>query len=100
MIRCRLKLYITGHSPRSELALRNLRQICDRAFDGNYELEVVDVLEQPQRAEEDKVIATPTLIRVAPPPQRRIIGDLSERVMVLRGLGLWDPDLEATQGDR
>ncbi len=83
-----LKLYITGHTPKSERAIANLRRICDTELSGEYELSVVDVLEQPQLAENEKIMATPTLIKVLPAPLRRVIGDLSVTEKVLLGLDL------------
>jgi circadian clock protein KaiB len=80
------KLYITGQTPRSERALANLRQICDDALGSNYELVIIDVLEQPHLAEEDRVMVTPTLIKLVPPPPRRVLGDLSDRERVLSEL--------------
>ncbi len=84
-----LKLYITGHTPRSEQAISNLRRICEERLSEQYELEIVDILEQPDLAEQEKIIATPTLIRVSPPPARRVIGDLSDTKKVLFGLSLY-----------
>lgn len=81
-----LKLYITGTSPRAEAAIRNLQRICDEELDGRYEIEIIDVLEKPEAAESDRVLATPTLIKQLPPPLRRVIGDLSDREKVLLGL--------------
>lgn len=81
-----LKLYITGTSPRAETAIQNLRRICEEELDGRYELEIIDVLEKPEAAETDRVLATPTLIKQLPPPLRRVIGDLSDREKVLLGL--------------
>lgn len=83
-----LRLYITGHTPRSERALTNLRRICEERLPEQYTLEIVDVLEAPHLAEEERIIATPTLIRVSPLPSRRILGDLSDTKKVLLGLGL------------
>ena len=83
-----LKLYITGRTPRSERAISNLKSICKDELDGQYELRVIDVLESPQLAEEDRILATPTLIKSLPPPIRRIIGDLSDKDKVLLGLDL------------
>ena len=62
-----LKLYVTGKTPRAENAITNLRRICDEQLRGEYELEIIDVLEDPERAEHDKVLATPTLIKRLPP---------------------------------
>ncbi len=81
-----LKLYVTGTSPRAEVAIANLRRICEQELRGEYELEIIDVLEHPQLAEDDKILATPTLIKQLPPPLRRVIGDLSDKAKVLLGL--------------
>lgn len=83
-----LRLYITGQTPRSEQAIGNLQQICDEQLDEQYEVEIIDVLERPQLAEDEKIIATPTLIKQLPPPIRRIIGDLSDTERVVLGLDL------------
>ncbi|MBF0283170.1 MAG: circadian clock protein KaiB [Magnetococcales bacterium] len=83
-----LKLYITGHTPRSEQAILNLRRICEEDLSGHYEMTVIDVLEHPGLAEDEKILATPTLIKALPPPLRRIIGDLSNTDKVLLGLDL------------
>lgn len=83
-----LKLYITGQTPRSHRAIRNLDITCKKLLDGTYDLVVIDVLEHPEMAEEDKILATPTLIRLSPPPLRRVIGDLSDTEQVLMGLDL------------
>jgi circadian clock protein KaiB len=88
-----LKLYVTGKTPRAELAIANLRRVCEAELQGVYELQIIDVLEQPQLAEADKVLATPTLIKQLPPPLRRIIGDLSDKDKVLLGLEV-RPDLK------
>lgn len=81
-----LKLYVTGANPRTERAIANLQQICDAELEGRYTLEIIDVLEDPEAAERDRVLATPTLIKELPPPLRRIIGDLSDRAKVLLAL--------------
>ena len=81
-----LKLYITGNTSRSERAVANLRNICEQRLNDAYEMIVIDVLERPQLAEEDRIIATPTLIKELPPPMRRMIGDLSDTEKVLLGL--------------
>ncbi len=83
-----LKLYITGHTPQSERAISNLRRICEAELNAQFEMQVIDVLEHPQLAENDRIIATPTLIKSLPPPLRRIIGDLSDSERVLLGLDL------------
>jgi circadian clock protein KaiB len=81
-----LTLYITGTSPRTRIAIDNLNRICAEELAGRYELEIVDVLQHPQRAEDDRILATPTLIKQLPPPLRRVIGDLSDKDKVLLGL--------------
>ncbi|HYS70649.1 MAG TPA: circadian clock KaiB family protein [Gemmatimonadaceae bacterium] len=81
-----LTLYVTGTSPRTRIAIDNLNRICTEELAGRYELEIVDVLEHPQRAEDERVLATPTLIKQLPPPLRRVIGDLSDKDKVLLGL--------------
>jgi len=81
-----LKLFVTGSNPRTELAVLNLRRICQQELAGKYELQIIDVLEHPQLAEDEKILATPTLIKQLPPPLRRVIGDLSDTDKVLLGL--------------
>ena len=81
-----LKLYITGETQKSRTAIRNLQRICDEEFKGMYQLKIIDILEKPQLAEDEKIIATPTLIKELPPPIRRLIGDLSDKEKVLFGL--------------
>ena len=83
-----LKLYVAGNTPSSIRALSTLRDILETEFKGVYALKVIDVLKSPQLAEEDKILATPTLSKILPPPVRRIIGDLSDRERVLIGLDL------------
>ena len=83
-----LKLYVAGNTPNSVRALRTLRNILEKDFQGVYALKVIDVLKNPQLAEEDKILATPTLSKVLPPPVKKIIGDLSDREKVLIGLDL------------
>ena len=83
-----LRLYIAGQSPRSVAALANLKAICEQHLAGRYELEVVDVLLHPERAEAEGIIATPTLLVLEPFAGRRIVGDLSATGQVLVGLGL------------
>ncbi len=83
-----LKLYITGDSPRSQRAIANLMRICDRELSNQYELKIIDVLEQPDVAENEKIMVTPTLIKQLPPPLQRIIGDMSKTELVLLGLDI------------
>ncbi len=86
-----LRLYVTGRTPRSERAIQTLRKLCDTELRGRYELVVVDVLVNPQLAEDEKILATPTVVKALPPPMRRIIGDLSDTEKVLLGLDLTSP---------
>ncbi len=83
-----LRLYITDQTPRSQAAIANIRRLCDDELSGQVELEIIDVLERPQLAEDEKILATPTLIKELPPPLRRLIGDLSDKEKVLIGLDL------------
>ncbi|MDX2271124.1 MAG: circadian clock protein KaiB [Cyanobacteriota bacterium] len=89
-----LKLYVAGNTPNSLRAIRTLHDILDKEFRGVYSVKVIDVLENPQLAEEDKILATPTLAKILPPPVRKIIGDLSNREKVLIGLDLLYEELE------
>lgn len=77
---------MTGTSPRTSMAISNLKRICEQELEGRYDLEIIDVLEYPQLAEDEKILATPTLIKQLPPPLRRVIGDLSDKEKVLFGL--------------
>ena len=83
-----LKLFVVGNSRRSELAIANIRELCEKELNGMYELTVIDILEQPQLAEDEKILATPTLVKEMPSPARRIIGDLSDAKRVLFVLDL------------
>jgi circadian clock protein KaiB len=83
-----LKLYVTGQTPNSTKAIENLKDILKNGLNDICTLKVIDVLENPQLAEENKILATPTLVRVLPPPVRKIIGDLSDKEKVLLGLDL------------
>ncbi|NJN76159.1 MAG: circadian clock protein KaiB [Synechococcaceae cyanobacterium RL_1_2] len=83
-----LRLYITGNSPNSQRAITNLLRICKEELNDLYKVEIIDVLEQPQAAEDEKIVVTPTLIKRLPPPLQRIIGDLSNKEKVLLGLDM------------
>ena len=83
-----LKLYVAGRTGRSERAVANLKRINEEELGGEFEIAIIDVLENPRLARNEKIIATPTLIRELPPPIRRIIGDLSNSENVLLGLDL------------
>jgi circadian clock protein KaiB len=81
-----LRLYVAGQSPKSLDALTNLRELCDEHLTGRYEIEVIDLVEEPALARSDDILAIPTLVRRLPAPLRRIIGDLSNTERVLVGL--------------
>lgn len=83
-----LKLYVTGKTPKSEHAIEALFRICEENFKDQYKVIIIDVLERPQLAEDEKILATPTVVKVLPPPFRRIIGDLSNERKVLLGLDI------------
>lgn len=83
-----LRLYVTGLTPRSARAVDNLRAICDEYLEGRYDLEVIDIYQQPVLTKGEQIIAAPTLIKKLPLPLRRIIGDMSDRERVLVGLDL------------
>lgn len=83
-----LRLYITGTTNRSVLALTNLKKICEEYLEGRYELEVIDLYKKPSLAKGDQIIAAPTLIKKLPLPFRRIIGDMSNKEKVLLGLDI------------
>jgi circadian clock protein KaiB len=83
-----LKLYVTGMTPRSAKAVMNIRQILDEHLQGRYELEIIDIFQQPQLAQGEQIIAAPTLIKKLPLPIRKFIGDMSETERILVGLDL------------
>jgi circadian clock protein KaiB len=83
-----LRLYVTGMTARSARAVKNLRAICDEYLEGRYELDVIDIYQQPVLTKGEQIIAAPTLIKKLPLPMRRIIGDMSNRERVLLGLDL------------
>jgi circadian clock protein KaiB len=83
-----LRLYIAGQSARSIKALANLKAFCEAHLNGRYEIEIIDLLEQPALAKGDQILAVPTLVRKLPSPIKKIIGDLSSTERVLVGLDL------------
>ena len=83
-----LRLYITGTTHRSALAITNLKKICEEYLEGRYELEVIDLYQKPHLAKDEQIIAAPTLIKKLPLPFRRIIGDMTDKERVLMGLDL------------
>lgn len=83
-----LKLYVAGHTPNSVRAISNVKKLLEKELDGSYSLEITDVLKNPRQALDYEILATPTLIRLLPPPPKRVIGDLSDPDKVLSGLDL------------
>ena len=83
-----LRLYVAGQTPRSLAAFANLKQICEEHLAGQYHIEIIDLLKEPQLAVDDQILAIPTLVRKLPQPLRKIIGDLSNTERVLVGLNL------------
>ncbi|MGF1496289.1 MAG: circadian clock KaiB family protein [Elainellaceae cyanobacterium] len=88
----RLKLYITGETPRSKFAIANLRKFCNAKLQSKHEVTIIDVLQQPDVAEREGILVTPTLVKESPAPPQRIIGDLSDMEVILFALGIHEPD--------
>jgi circadian clock protein KaiB len=86
----RLRLFVTGASPNSTRAILNLKEICEQHLKEQYELEIIDVYQQPLIAQSEQIIALPLLIKKSPGIERRLIGDMSDKERVLRGLELTD----------
>ena len=86
--RFELRLYVVGQTPKSVTALANLKKICAEHLHGKYQIEVIDLLERPQLAKGDQILAIPTLVRILPQPIKKIIGDLSNTERVLVGLNI------------
>jgi circadian clock protein KaiB len=83
-----LRLFVTGSTPQSARAILNLRKVCDERLGGRYDLEVIDIYQQPELAIREQIVAVPTLIKALPLPLRKLIGNLSDMDRVLIGLGL------------
>jgi circadian clock protein KaiB len=83
-----LQLFITGKTSRSEQAIKSLRKLCEEVFEEGLRFEVIDVLDEPEKAEENKVLATPTLIKTSPPPVKRLIGDFEDTETVKKHLDM------------
>jgi circadian clock protein KaiB len=92
----RLRLFVTGTTPRSARAIQNIRAICEANLQGRYELEVVDIYQHPELAKPEQIVVTPTLVRELPLPLRKMIGDLSNKEQVLIGLDIIRHPLSAT----
>jgi circadian clock protein KaiB len=83
-----LRLYVTGMTPRSTRAISAVRAICEEFLAGRFDLEIIDVYQQPALIRDEQIFATPTLVKKGPEPERRMIGDMSNRARVIAGLGL------------
>jgi len=83
-----LRLYVAGQTPKSITAFANLKKICEEYLNGQYQIEIIDLLENPHLAKQDQIVALPTLVRKLPPPLKKIIGDLSNKEKILLGLNL------------
>ena len=83
-----LRLFITGSTPRCVRAIENIRAICDANLAGQYELEVIDIYQHPERAKPEQIVVTPTLVKSKPLPVRKLMGDLSDKARVLAGLDI------------
>ena len=83
-----LRLYVAGLTPRSQMAIKNIKKICEEHLEGRYDLQVIDVYQKPVLARGEQIIAAPTLIKKLPLPLRRFIGDLSDSERILLGLDL------------
>jgi len=81
-----LRLYVTGSTSKSQDAIRNIKKICEEELKGHYELEIIDVYQQPELAKEGQIIAAPTLLRKLPLPLRKLVGDMSNKEKVILGL--------------
>jgi circadian clock protein KaiB len=84
----KIRLYVVGNTERSKKAIHDLSVLLEEDFKGEYSLEVINILEKPELAEEDQILATPTVVKLLPIPIRKVIGDLSDGGKILLGLGL------------
>jgi circadian clock protein KaiB len=83
-----LRLYVTGMTPRSTRAISAVRSVCEEFLAGRYELQIIDVYQQPALIRDEQIFATPTLVKKRPDPERRMIGDMSDRARLIAGLGI------------
>ena len=83
-----LRLYVSGMTPNSRRAVENTKKICDEYLKGHYELDIIDIYQQPILAREDQIVAVPTLVKLFPSPLRKFIGDMSQTERILTGLDL------------
>ncbi len=94
-----LRLYVTGMTPRAQDAIRNIKKICEEELQGRYELEVVDIYQQPELAKKEQILAAPTLIRELPLPLRKLVGDMSDKEKVIVGLEIM-PEKNKKEGNK
>ena len=87
-----LRLYVSGMTPNSQRAIKNVQKICEEHLQGRFELEIIDIYQQPIFAKDGQIVAVPTLVRELPPPLRKFIGDLSQTERILAGLDLRKKD--------
>ena len=87
-----LRLYVTGLRPKSQHAISNLRRLCEEYLKGRYELEIIDIYQQPQLASSEQIVAAPTLIKLLPLPLRKLLGDMSDESKVLLAMDVKDKD--------
>jgi len=92
-----LRLYVAGQTPKSLAAIANLKRLCETHLSGRYQIDIVDLMQDPSLAQRDQIVAIPTLIRKLPEPIKRIIGDLSNTERVLVGLDIDDPNSRAAR---
>lgn len=93
-----LRLYVAGHSPRSMTAFANLKRLAEQHLAGRYRIEVIDLIEHPLLADDDQILAVPTLVRRLPPPLRKVVGDLSDESKTLVGMNLVPLGATAAKG--
>jgi circadian clock protein KaiB len=98
MARFEFRIYVVGGTTRARRAVANLRGVCEAHAGDDFAIEVIDVLSQPDRAEEERILATPTVIKLAPLPRRRVVGDLSEADLAAIALDLTDPEGSVKKG--
>ena len=91
----RLRLFVTGTTPRSARAIQNIRAICEERLPGRYDLEVIDIYQHPEHAKAEQIVVTPTLVKLTPFPVRKLIGDLSDTARVMVGLDIEPGQLPA-----
>lgn len=95
-----LRLYITGMTPRAREAIKNIKRICEEELKGRYELEIVDVYQQPELAKKEQILAAPTLIRKLPLPLRKLVGDMSDKERVVLGLEILPEEHREKEGSK